>query len=47
MFDGRVEDRLNPTLESTRLAARKRVLFVRVHDVKENVQAIKEVYQNE
>ncbi len=44
MFGGRVEDRLAPTVESTRLAARKKVLFVRVHDVKENAQAIKEEY---
>ncbi|MDE6001665.1 MAG: dihydropteroate synthase, partial [Clostridia bacterium] len=38
MFGGRVEDRLAPTVESTRLAARKRILFVRVHDVKENFE---------
>ncbi|MDE6667112.1 MAG: dihydropteroate synthase [Clostridia bacterium] len=44
MFGGNVEDRLPQTLESTRLAAKKKVLFVRVHDVKENVEAIKEVY---
>ncbi|MDE7306657.1 MAG: dihydropteroate synthase [Clostridia bacterium] len=44
MFGGRVEDRLAPTVESTRLAARKRILFVRVHDVKENFEAIKKVY---
>ena len=44
MFGGNVEDRLEQTLESTRLAAKKKVLFVRVHDVKENVQAIKEIY---
>lgn len=44
MFGGSVEDRLAPTVESTRLAARKGVLFVRVHDVKENVEAIKEEY---
>ena len=44
MFGGRVEDRLAPTIESTRLAARKGVLFVRVHDVKENFEAIKEEY---
>lgn len=44
MFGGNVEERLAPTLESTRLAAKKKVLFVRVHDVKENVQAIKEIY---
>lgn len=46
MFGGSVDDRLEPTLESTRLAAREKILFVRVHDVKENVQAIKEVYEN-
>ncbi|MDE7083027.1 MAG: dihydropteroate synthase [Clostridia bacterium] len=44
MFGGNVEDRLPQTLESTRLAAKKKVLFVRVHDVKENAEAIKEVY---
>ena len=44
LFGGRVEDRLPATLQSTRLAARKGVLFVRVHDVAENVQAIREVY---
>lgn len=44
LFGGNVEDRLSQTVESTRLAARKGILFVRVHDVKENVQAIKEVY---
>lgn len=45
MFGGRVEDRLAPTIESTRLAVRKKVLFVRVHDVKENVRAIEEEYE--
>lgn len=44
MFGGRVEDRLSRTVESTRIAARKRILFVRVHDVKENAEAIKETY---
>lgn len=44
MFGGNVEDRLPQTLESTRLAAKKGVLFVRVHDVKENVAAIRETY---
>ncbi|MDE6586690.1 MAG: dihydropteroate synthase [Clostridia bacterium] len=43
-FGGRVEDRLSKTMESTRLAARKKVLFVRVHDVKENARAIEEEY---
>ncbi|MGN0807663.1 MAG: dihydropteroate synthase [Candidatus Coproplasma sp.] len=45
LFGGNVEDRLAPTIESTRLAVRKKILFVRVHDVKENVQAIKEEYE--
>ena len=45
MFGGSVEDRLPATLESTRLAVRKKVLFVRVHDVAENVRAIKEEYE--
>lgn len=45
MFGGNVENRLEQTLESTRLAARKKVLFVRVHDVKQNAQAIKEIYE--
>lgn len=44
MFGGNVADRLPQTLESTRLAAKNGVLFVRVHDVKENAEAIKEVY---
>ncbi len=46
MFGGRAEDRLAPTLESTRLAAQKGVLFVRVHDIKENAEAIKRVYDD-
>lgn len=46
MFGGEVEDRLAQTVESTRLACKKGVLFVRVHDVKENAQAIREVYGN-
>lgn len=45
MFGGNVEDRLPQTLESTRLAVKKGVLFVRVHDVLENAQAIKETYE--
>ena len=44
MFGGLPEERLPQTIESTRLAVRKSVLFVRVHDVKENVEAIKEEY---
>ncbi len=44
MFGGNAEDRLEATLQSTRLACKKGVLFVRVHDVKENVLAIKECY---
>ena len=46
MFGGAVQDRLSQTLQSTRLAAKKGVLFVRVHDVKENVSAINETYEN-
>ena len=45
MFGGRVEDRLAQTLEASRLACKKGVLFVRVHDVAENVRAIREVYE--
>lgn len=44
MFGGAVEDRLPQTIESTLLAAKKCVLFVRVHDVKENVRALEEFY---
>ena len=44
MFGGVPEERLAPTLESTRLAVKKRVLFVRVHDVEENVRTIREAY---
>lgn len=39
-----MEDRLPQTIESTLLAAKKCVLFVRVHDVKENVRALEEFY---
>ena len=46
MFGGKAEDRLLPTLESTRIAAQKGVLFVRVHDVKENAEVIKQTYEN-
>ncbi len=44
LFGGEPENRLAATVEATRLAARKKILFVRVHDVKENVQAIEEEY---
>lgn len=44
LFGGNAEDRLPQTVESTRFAAKKGILFVRVHDVKENAEAIKEVY---
>ena len=47
MFGGRAEDRLPATIQSTRLAARKKVLFVRVHDVRPNVEAIKEEYERD
>lgn len=45
LFGGGVESRLEKTVESTRYAARQKILFVRVHDVKENAQAIKEYYE--
>lgn len=45
LFGGRAEDRLEATVQSTRLAVRKGVLFVRVHDVAENVRAIEEEYE--
>ena len=44
MFGGEVKDRLNGTLESTRIACQKGILFVRVHDVKENAKVIEEEY---
>lgn len=40
MFGGEVQDRLTATMESSALAARKGILFVRVHDVRENKLAI-------
>lgn len=45
MFGGSVEERLPQTLDATRQAAKKGVLFVRVHDVKENVQAVRETLE--
>jgi len=36
MFGGEVETRLSKTLDSTALAVKQGVLFVRVHDVREN-----------
>ncbi|MCD8373190.1 MAG: dihydropteroate synthase [Clostridia bacterium] len=42
LFGGDVNDRLEPTLKSTKLSVKKGIMFVRVHDVKQNVQAIKE-----
>lgn len=43
---GNVEDRLEGTLKTTEFAAKKKILFVRVHDVKENYEVIKRVYEN-
>lgn len=40
MFGGSADERLAPTLEATRLAVQKNVMFVRVHDVKENFGAV-------
>lgn len=44
MFGGTPEERLPQTLEATRLACEKGVLFVRVHDVRENVAVVNEFY---
>lgn len=46
MFGGAVEDRLAPTLKATELATKKGILFVRVHDVKENKEAITRANRN-
>lgn len=46
LFGGQPSERLEATLASTRQAARDGVLFVRVHDVKENVTEIEKVYEN-
>lgn len=40
MFGGDIGGRLSATLDSTALAVKQGVLFVRVHDVKENVTVI-------
>jgi dihydropteroate synthase len=47
MFGGKAEDRLEATVNTTRLAAQKHILFVRVHDVKENYLAIEEEYERD
>lgn len=44
LFGGAAEDRLLLTLQSTKQAVKQGVLFVRVHDVKENLAAILEAY---
>ena len=41
LFGGDIKDRLLPTLETTLLAVKKNIMFVRVHDVKENYEIIK------
>ena len=46
MFGGEIKDRLKPTLDSTLIACQKNVLFVRVHDVKENKEIIDNYYAN-
>lgn len=40
VFGGEVQDRLTATMESSARAARQGILFVRVHDVRENRMAI-------
>ena len=37
---GEVENRLSATLDTTRIAVKQKILFVRVHDVKENKMMI-------
>ncbi len=44
LFGGNVEDRLPQTVESSERAARQGILFVRVHDVKENAEGIEKIY---
>lgn len=41
MFGGDVQDRLDATLKTTEFAKKIGVLFVRVHDVKENAEVLK------
>lgn len=43
LFGGEAEGRLSATLDSTAEAARNGVLFVRVHDVKENAAVIRSI----
>ncbi len=43
LFGGDVNDRLGQTLAATRLAVREGVTFVRVHDVKNNLSAIRSI----
>ena len=47
MFGGRVEDRLPQTLQATRTACKQGALFVRVHDVAENVREITKARQGD
>lgn len=44
LFGGSAADRLLQTVEATRLAAKNKILFVRVHDVRENARAVEEEY---
>ncbi|MCD8293889.1 MAG: dihydropteroate synthase [Clostridia bacterium] len=44
LFGGNVEDRLPQTVESSMRAAKHGILFVRVHDVKENAEGIEKAY---
>ncbi|MBO5328658.1 MAG: dihydropteroate synthase [Clostridia bacterium] len=45
LFGGKVEDRLAQTVKSSVHAAKCKTLFVRVHDVKENYDAIRRYYE--
>lgn len=40
-LEGNVDDRLQATLRTTEIAVKKNIMFIRVHDVKENFNIIK------
>ncbi len=46
LFGGEAEERLPQTLAATRAAAKRGILFVRVHDVKQNKEEIQKAYEN-
>lgn len=46
LFGGEPGERLPQTLAATRAAAQNGILFVRVHDVKQNKEEIQKIYEN-